>query len=1216
MAHSGQARRQRRLLSQVRRADAGDRGLCDQIRTRRDEAESEGARQGRRRAPKDDQQAENGDEQAAPAAAPEDLSCGNFPFKKEAYRLPTFEVVLNAPQMVPLDGEFSVDLLARYFAGGLAADRPVKWRAAQFPYVFTPPGREGFLFSTDARFSGDAKFKSTAVLERDQRTDAGGAARMSFDTTIEPTAQPRRYSIEATVTGDDGIEVRNVQNVIAVPPFVLGVKTPRYVARPGAITPELIAINGKGEAVEGLEMTLRFIRRNWISTLQASDFAQGAAKYVTQVQDETLLERKVKSAKEAQAIQLEAKEAGVYVVQLEAYDRIGRRQQVSVDFFVGGDTPVTFQRPPSSTATITLDKEKYAPGETATLLVQSPFQNARALVIVEQPSGVYDYQFIDIANGFGRYALTLKKEQTPKLAVHFLIMRGRLKDSAPTAASSIDQGKPITIAATKWIEVTPVKNIVTVKLEAPGKARPGQEVEVALRLADDAGKPLAGEATFWMVDQAVLSLAKEQPLDPLANFIVARDTKMAARDTRNMAFGIIPLEEVPGGDGAALEEWGAENNISVRKNFTPVPIYLPSVKIGADGLAKIKVKLPDTLTVFKLRAKAVSGPDRFGYAGGEMLIRQELVAQPALPRFVRPGDTLDLGLVARVVEGPGGAGSASISAQGLDIQGAASQGIEWTQNKPARLDVRASVPEQKAGAQSVKLGFKIERDADHARDAVEIDLPIKPDREPTRRYEVVEIAAGESKTLPAVSDGLRPESFSRKIVLAGDPAVVKLVAGLNALVEYPYGCTEQRLSLARSGLALKGFSPILAAAGLEGRISANVKTTAQAVEQSIDGDGLVAFWPRAPGDVSLTAWSYAFLVEAEKAGEPVDKTLLDRLANVLKNSLRSDYPRLLRGDELRERVEALNALAEGGKLDESYVAEFSRQADFLPNISVAEMASAAAKGQRRRRARRRLAARRDVGQGEVSATGRRAGLWRAGGRWRQSDHPAVRIARARRNDSRRLFGRARRSARASAARGAAAPWRGRRLGKHRRRRRRDPRAGGRVAPAREPDRADADARSRRAASANARRQYAGAEPRQFREHAARHRQWLQRAGHRAGGDELRAIRARREGARARARFRADDDAVARQSRRRAALKAGALGERRHRIETGRRDRGDGGTGQSARSHPCRDLAAAASGVRAAESQYRHRPARGPAVDRADARAELDLVRRRPCVLRL
>lgn len=886
--------------------------------------------------PADDAEGQEATQQAA-----EDLSCGQFPFKKEAYRLPTFEVVLNAPQIVPLDGEFNVDLIARYFAGGLVSERPVKWRAVQFPHLFQPPGREGFLFSTDARFSGEGKFKSSPVLERDARTDAGGASRMSFDTTIEPTAQPRRYSIEATVTGDDGIEVRNVQNVIAVPPFVLGVKVPRYVEKPGAIAPEFLALDGKGETIAGLPVTLRFIKRNWVSTLQASDFAQGAAKYVTQVLEETLLERKLTSAKEAQKIELEAREAGVYVAQLEAYDRIGRRQQVSVDFFVGGDTPVTFQRPPASTATITTDKQSYAPGETATLVIQSPFQNARALAVVEQPNGVFDYQFVDIANGFGRYSLALKKEQTPKLAVHFLIMRGRLKDSAPGPAASFDQGKPVTIAATKWIEVTPVKNIVTAKLEYPSKARPGQEVEVTLRLSDDLGKPLAGEATFWMVDQAVLSLAKERPLDPLPNFIVERETKLAARDTRNLAFGKIPLEEIPGGD-AGLDEWGAETNVSVRKNFTPVPIYLPSVKVGADGIAKIKVKLPDSLTVFKLRAKAVSGPDRFGYATGEMLIRQELVAQPALPRFVRPGDALDVGLIARVVEGPGGGGKATIAAEGLKLASAGPLNFAWIQNKPARIDVNASVPEPKPGAENVKLRFKVERDADHARDAVELDLPIRPDRLPVRRYEVVEIAPGASKTLAATTDA-RPGSFRREITLAGDPALVKLVAGLNALVEYPYGCTEQRLALARSALAFKPFAPILSAAGLEGRISSDVRNTIRAIDQSVDSDGLVAFWPRARGNVSLTAWAYSFLVAAERAGEAVDKTLSDRLANVLKLSLRSDYPRLLSGEELRERVEALTALADGGKLDEAYVAELSRHADFLPNAAVAELTRAAAR---------------------------------------------------------------------------------------------------------------------------------------------------------------------------------------------------------------------------------------------------------------------------------
>ena len=870
------------------------------------------------------------------------VSCGQFPFKKEAYRLPTFEVVLNAPQIVPLDGEFNVDLVARYFAGGLVSERPVRWRAVQFPHMFQPPGREGFLFSTDARFSGEGKFKSSPVLERDARTDAGGASRMTFDTTIEPTAQPRRYSIEATVTGDDGVEVRNVHNVIAVPPFVLGVKVPRYVERPGVVTPEFLALDGRGETVEGLSVTMRFIRRNWVSTLQASDFAQGAAKYVTQVIDDTIVERKLTSGKEARGIELEAREAGVYVVQLEAYDRIGRRQQMSVDFFVGGNTPVTFQRPPASTATITADKQSYAPGETATLIVQSPFQNAKALAIVEQPNGAFDYQFIDIANGFGRYALDLRKEQTPKLAVHFLIMRGRLKDSAPAPASNIDQGKPVTIAATKWIEVTPVENIVTAKLDYPAKARPGQEVEVALRLFDHLGKPLSGEATFWMVDQAVLSLAKERPLDPLPDFIVERETKLAARDTRNLAFGKIPLEEIPGGD-AGLDEWGAETNVSVRKNFTPVPIYLPSVKIGADGLAKIKVKLPDTLTVFKLRAKAVSGADRFGYATGEMLIRQELIAQPVLPRFVRPGDALDVSVIARVVEGPGGGGRVSIAAEGLSLASHAPQAFAWMQNKPARIDVAAHAPEPAPGTESVKLNFRVERDADRARDAVEIELPIRPDRLPVRRYEIVEIAPGESKTLAAASDEARQGSFRRDVTLAGDPALVKLIAGLNALVEYPYGCTEQRLSLARAALALKSFTPILSAAGLEKRLSGDVRNTIRAIDQSVDADGLVAFWPRSRGNVSLTAWAYSFLASAERAGEPIDKPLADRLANVLKLSLRSDYPRLLSGEELRERVEALIALAEGGKLDESYVAELSRHADFMPNASVAELTRAAAR---------------------------------------------------------------------------------------------------------------------------------------------------------------------------------------------------------------------------------------------------------------------------------
>src|SRR6185437_1769483 len=400
------------------------------------------------------------------------------------------------------------------------------------------------------------------------------------------------YMVEATVTGDDGQQIRNVAQIPALPPFVLGLKMPRYLPKPGALAAELLALDASGKPDPGLAMTVKLIKRDWNSVLQASDFTQGTAKYVTQEIDRTLEERHVTSTDAAQTLNFTPTEAGVYVVEVTAADRLGRQQTLKVDCFMAGDTPVTWSRPPAKTVTLKTDKDDYAPGESATLLIESPFQTARALVVTEQPDGVFDYNWADVANGVGRISLPVRKAQMPRFPVHVLLIRGRLAGPPASATAPFDLGKPTTLAATAWVKVRPVQNRVNVAFDAPATARPAQTVDVALRLTDEAGRPLSGEATFWMVDQAVLALAKEAPLDPLPKFIVERRSRMVARDTRNMAFGIIPLQEYPGGSE------GNENpgiaNISVRRNFTPVPIYLPHVKVGLDGVAHIQVRLPDT----------------------------------------------------------------------------------------------------------------------------------------------------------------------------------------------------------------------------------------------------------------------------------------------------------------------------------------------------------------------------------------------------------------------------------------------------------------------------------------------------------------------------------------------------------------------------------------------------------------------------------------------
>ncbi len=156
-------------------------------------------------------------------------------------------------------------------------------------------------------------------------------------------------------------------------------------------------------------MTVRLIKRDWNSVLQASDFTQGTAKYVTQEIDRTLEERHVTSTGAAQTLNFAASEAGVYVVEVTATDRLGRRQTLRVDCFMAGDTPVTWSRPPAKTVTVKTDKDDYAPGENATLLIESPFQAARALVVTEQPDGAFDYAWVDVADGVGRYTLAVRQ---------------------------------------------------------------------------------------------------------------------------------------------------------------------------------------------------------------------------------------------------------------------------------------------------------------------------------------------------------------------------------------------------------------------------------------------------------------------------------------------------------------------------------------------------------------------------------------------------------------------------------------------------------------------------------------------------------------------------------------------------------------------------------------------------------------------------------------
>ncbi len=866
---------------------------------------------------------------------------GRASFRKEAYRLPRFEVRLVAPQRAPLDAAFDVQLTATYYAGGRVAARPVEWRVTQFPYEWSPQSAPGFLFSSDARFARERRFEPAPALERSDTTDEDGGARLSLNPALETSAQPRTYVVEATVVDADDQTVTATQQVVVVPPFLVGVAVPRYLERADRVRPKVLVIGPDEQPLAGEEVTVRLLHRQWHSYLRASDFTDGVARYVTEVVDEKVAETTVVSAGAAIDVPLELAGAGVYVVELEAHDRLGRAQTVAVDFFAGGGEPVSWAKPATAVFAVAPDKARYAPGESARLVLESPFQNGAALAVVETPEG-NRYEWLPVAGGQAVFTLPIEGAWTPKLPVHFLLMRGRLEGSAPRPGNAVDLGRPATFGATVWLEVEPAAHRLAVELEHPAKARPGQTIEIEVRLADPQGRPQAGQVTLWLVDQAAMALAREARLDPVPSFLTEPETRFAARDTRSMVFGDLPFAELPGGDEGE-EGLSLLDRQTVRKNFQAVPFYEPAIAVGPDGVARVPVTLSDDLTNFLVRAKAVAGDERFGFATGRIEVRQPVVVQPSLPRFVRPGDRFAAIAVARLVEGDGGAGSAVARVEGLELAGPGEQPLEWLPNRAQRIAFDVTVPTPaytesgELARTEVAIRLGAERAADRAGDAVEVRLPIRDDRDRVRLAALAPLAPGAPFVLPEPAEAARPGSLTRKLLVSSEPGITELAAGLDFLLQYPYGCTEQRLASARAQLALRRFRDLLQLEGADRALDRAVADTLGWLPLVQQPSGLFAFWPGGQGSVALTAWAVDFLAEAREAKAAVDEEVETKALRALEQALRSDYSGFLDGESWAERAWALAALARAGRFDTAYGNELARRAQFLGLEDVAHV---------------------------------------------------------------------------------------------------------------------------------------------------------------------------------------------------------------------------------------------------------------------------------------
>ena len=198
-------------------------------------------------------------------------------------------------------------------------------------------------------------------------------------------------------------------------------------------------------------------------------------------------------------------------------------------------------------------------------------------------------------------------------------------------------------------------------------------------LRDAAGRPVAnGEAAVVVVDEAVLALTGYRLPDPLEVFYARRGPDVSDHRLRAHVLlarpedfapptqvadalsvgGVMEMVAAPAPAGAApqrmargkamsAEEDKAAEPIRARTDFSALALFAASVPTDSEGRAHVPVKLPDSLTRYRVMAVAVEGERRFGSGEATIVARLPLMVRPSAPRFLNFGDRFELPVVVQ-----------------------------------------------------------------------------------------------------------------------------------------------------------------------------------------------------------------------------------------------------------------------------------------------------------------------------------------------------------------------------------------------------------------------------------------------------------------------------------------------------------------------------------------------------------------------------------------
>lgn len=847
---------------------------------------------------------------------------GAVGFTVAEYRRPEFQVTVSTEPLDILAGEnFTATIQADYYSGGGVANAEVYWMLTSDPFTFSPPeDLSAYSFTDydmDMGFYEEYDSGSIQLAEGSGTTNDRGQLILTLPANLGEAKTGRRLTLEATITDISQNSVSGRAAVTAHRSQVYpGVRPQTYLGEVGKEQAfDIVAVDWDGNTAPGQKVSVEIVERRWYS-VQEQD-AEGRITWTTSVEDipvnsfpDIVLDGEGKAI-----VRFTPPNGGIFRAYVTTLDDLGNLSKASAYLWVAGEDYIPWRQTNDRSFDLVSDRKSYSPGDTAEILIASPFQGeAYALVTVER--GRVHYQDVVLLEGNSTiYKLPITATMAPNIYVSVIVVKG------------VDEANPRPNFKMGILELqidTSQQNLTVLLTPDRSQAGPGEKVTFTVNITDADGQPVSAEVSLSLSDLATLSLLPPNS-SPILDYFYSERT-LGVWTSVPIAMNIEEynadvsekmVEGGRGGSGGGAKGEGIMGVVEVRQDFPDTAFWDGQVVTNQDGTASVTVSLPDNLTTWRLDARAVTEDTRVGQATLDLVSTKSLLVRPQTPRFFVANDQVVLGMAVQNNTTQPLQTTASLQAEGMELKGPSSQVVQIEAKAQVYVTWEATVMPE---AQRVDLVFSAEGGG--FRDASRPPMGTLDEQGiPVYRYEAPETVGTSGQMteggslLEAIS---LPSTFKvsqGELTVQISPSLAaSMTDGLDFLKHYPHECIEQTISRFLPNVLT---TQALKAAGLgdpevEKNLQEQVNIALQRLYNWQNADGGWGWWRNQKSDTLTSAYVVLGLVEAKEAGYTVSQEVITRGLSFLRGRLISVVG-LTNPEKLNRQAFLLFVLARAGK---------------------------------------------------------------------------------------------------------------------------------------------------------------------------------------------------------------------------------------------------------------------------------------------------------------